>query len=79
MECVCGGVKQRWLIVFSEAAQARELKTLEKAQSKEREAAEKEWRKLEGKTFNCPADAEQAVGQYNQSGNTIRPKPRSVR
>jgi len=66
VECVYGGVKQRWLIVFSEAAQARELKTLEKAQSKEREAAEKEWRKLEGQTFNCPADAEQAVGQYNQ-------------
>lgn len=64
--CEYAGVKQRWLIVFSEAAQARELKTLEKAQTKELEAAQKEWRKLEGQTFNCVADAEQALAQYNK-------------
>jgi len=60
------GIKQRWLIVFSEAAQARELKTLEKTQAKELEAAQKEWRKVEGLTFNCIADAEQAMAQFNK-------------
>jgi transposase len=65
-ECEYAAVKQRWLIVFSEAAQAREAKTLEKAQAKELVAAQKEWRKIEGQTFNCTADAEQALEQYNK-------------
>jgi transposase len=51
--CEYAGVQQRWLTVFSEAAQARELKTMEKAQAKEREAAQKERRKVNGQTFNC--------------------------
>jgi len=59
-------IKQRWLVVFSKAAQVRELKTLGKAQAKELEAAEKEWRKIEGQTFNCTADAEQALAQFNK-------------
>lgn len=33
VECEYAGIKQRWLVVFSEAAQVRELKTLEKAQA----------------------------------------------
>jgi transposase len=65
-ECEYAGVKQRWLIVFSEAAEARELKTLEKAQTKELGTAQKEWRKIEGQTFNCGADAEQSLAQYNK-------------
>ena len=65
-ECEYAGIEQRWLIVFSEAAKARELKTLEKAQAKELEAAQKEWRKIEGQTFNCMADAQQALEQYNK-------------
>ncbi len=65
-ECEYGGVKQRWLVVFSAAAEAREMKTLEKAQAKEHETAQKEWRKIEGQTINCLADAEQVLGQYNQ-------------
>jgi transposase len=64
--CEYAGIKQRWLLVFSEAAQTRELKTLEKAQAKEREDAQKEWRKVESQTFNCVADAEQALGQFNK-------------
>jgi transposase len=66
VECEYAGIKQRWWVVFSEAAQGRELKTLEKAQAKELEVAQKEWRKIEGQTFNCLADAEQALRQYNQ-------------
>jgi transposase len=66
VECEYAGIKQRWLIVFSEAAQVRELKTLEKAQAKELETAQKEWRKIEGQTFSCIADAEQALVQFNK-------------
>jgi transposase len=61
------GISQRWLVVFSQAAQSRELKTLEKAQAKELEKARKEWRKLEGQTFNCQVDAEKALKQFNQN------------
>jgi transposase len=66
IECEYGGVKQRWLLVHSESAEAREMKTLEKTQAKELERAEKEWRKISGQTFNCLADAEQALRQFNQ-------------
>ncbi|HSQ18412.1 MAG TPA: hypothetical protein VLM83_11980, partial [Anaerolineales bacterium] len=59
-------IQQRWLVVFSQAAQMRELKTLEKAQAKELDRAQKEWRKLEGQNFNCQADAEKALEQFNR-------------
>ncbi|MCU0394913.1 MAG: IS1634 family transposase, partial [Chitinophagaceae bacterium] len=47
-----GGVAQRWLVVFSQAASERELKALEKAQIREQEAAEKQWRKVCQPVFN---------------------------
>jgi transposase len=53
-------------VVFSEAARNRELETLEKTQAKELETAHKDWRKLEGQTFNCQTDAENALGQFNK-------------
>jgi transposase len=61
-----GGVNQRWLIVFSQAAYERELKTLAKAQVREQEAAEKLWRKVRQLVFNCQEDAEAACKQFNQ-------------
>jgi transposase len=61
-----GGVPQRWLVIFSEAAQKRESKTLEKSRAKEWASAQKDWQKLADQTFNCQADAEAAVGQFNQ-------------
>lgn len=64
--CEYAGIQQRWLVVFSQAAQGRELKTLQKAQTKEMEKAQKEWRKLAGQTFNCQADAKKALEQFNQ-------------
>jgi transposase len=66
VSCEYAGIQQRWLVVFSQAAQVRELKTLEKAQAKELDRAQKEWRKLEGQNFNCQADAEKALEQFNQ-------------
>jgi transposase len=61
-----GGVAQRWLVVFSQAACDRELKTLGKAQVREKEAAEKQWRKVCQPVFNCQEDAEAACKQLNQ-------------
>jgi transposase len=66
VSCEYAGIQQRWLVVFSQAAQVRELKTLEKAQAKELDRAQKEWRKLEGQAFNCQADAEKALEQFNR-------------
>jgi transposase len=64
--CEYAGIAQRWLIVFSEAARNRELKTLEKAQAKELVNAQKDWRKFAEQTFNCQEDAEAALAQWNQ-------------
>jgi len=61
-----GGVAQRWLVVFSQAACERELKTLGKAHAREKEAAEKQWRKVCQPVFNCQEDAEAACKQFNQ-------------
>lgn len=66
VSCEYAGIQQRWLVVFSQAAESRELKTLEKAQAKELEKAQKEWRKLARQRFNCQADAEKALEQFNQ-------------
>ena len=61
-----GEIPQRWLVVFSQAAYARELHTLTKNQEKERQAAEKLWHKLGLQTFNCQEDAETAAKKFNQ-------------
>lgn len=66
VSCEYAGIQQRWLVVFSQAAQSRELKTLEKAQAKELEKAQKEWRKQVGQRFNCQADAEKSLEKFNQ-------------
>jgi transposase len=72
------GIQQRWLVVFSQAAQSRELKTLKKAQTKELEKAQKEWRKLEGQTFNCQEDAEKALVQFIQKWKYHRANAQAV-
>jgi len=61
-----GGVTQRWLVVFSQTAYERELKTLGKACAREQETAEKQWRKVCQPVFNCQEDAEAACKQFNQ-------------
>lgn len=66
IEIEYGGIAQRWLVVFSQAAHDRELKTLEKKQAREQEAAEKQWRKVCQPVFNCQEDAETACAQFNQ-------------
>src|SRR5271157_3290831 len=61
-----GGIQQRWLVVNSEAAAEREERGLERRQAKEIETAGIQWRKLMQQSFNCQADAEQALALFNQ-------------
>lgn len=68
-----GGITQRWLVVFSQIAYERELKTLEKAKLREQEAAEKQWRKACQPVFNCQEEAEAARQQFNQRWKYHRP------
>ncbi len=61
-----GGIRQRWLVVYSEVAAEREEKGLERKQAKELETARVQWRKLMQETFNCQTDAEKALALFNQ-------------
>jgi transposase len=64
--CEYAGISQRWLILFSQTAQSRELKTLQKAQAKELDKAQKEWRKLY--LFSVQSD-----GKKGQTAGKNRP------
>lgn len=48
-----GGVRQRWVVVFSRSARDREEKTLER----ERRTLEKAQKEITGLRFSCPDDA----------------------
>ena len=56
IEVEYGGVKQRWVVVFSEKAFARETKTLEKKIKKEKEQVEKEVWHLSNQEFYSKED-----------------------
>ena len=66
VEVIYADIPQRWLVVFSQAAYERELQTLTRAEEKELQTIEKQWRKLCGQGFNCQADAQTAADQFNQ-------------
>jgi transposase len=56
-----GQVAQRWLLVYSEQAYQREMKSLEKQVEKELEATKKELRELSKQQFQCEKDAFKAA------------------
>jgi transposase len=56
-----GGINQRWLVVFSEAAHTREMATFNKNLKKKREEAEKALWHLSNQEFACETDANAAV------------------
>ncbi len=60
-EMTYGGIRQRWILVFSEKAYAREMKTLEKRISLEKERIEKKLWHCSKQEFNCKTDALQAL------------------
>ena len=66
IEITYGEIKQRWLVIFSQAAYERELHTLKRNQEKEFQVVEKQWHKLCLQTFNCQEDAQNGANQFNQ-------------
>ena len=54
-------VEQRWLVVYSEKAARREEKTLQRRLSKEKESAQRQWRKLQHQQFDSPQQAQAAM------------------
>jgi len=74
-----GGVRQRWLIVWSEQAERRERATLQQRVSQEREEAEQAWKSLVRHEFPSREAAEEAVGRltgkwvYHQAEVRYRP------
>ena len=56
-----GDVKQRWIVVFSEKAYSREMKTLEKQINREKEKLEKDLWHFSHQEFNCKDDGLKAL------------------
>jgi transposase len=60
------GIKQRWLLVYSQQAYEREYKTLTKNIRKENEEEGKRLWHLSNQAFACEADALKAAAQFNR-------------
>jgi len=56
-----GKTRQRWLLIYSEQAYSREIKTLERQIKKEFELKTKELKKFSSKTFDCECDAKASL------------------
>jgi transposase len=80
-----GGIVQRWLVVYSQAAYEREMHGLEKRLAKETERVQQAWRKLCRTEFSCEADARTAQAafdkqwRYHQAVAKIEPVSRYSR
>jgi transposase len=61
-----GSIEQRWLLVYSEQAYAREAKTLKKRIQKEKDEASRELRKLSHMDFDCEKDAQEALRRWGK-------------
>jgi len=57
------GIKQRWIVVYSDKAKERSQKTLEKELKNELNATEKKIWHLSNKPFYCANDAEKAIDE----------------
>lgn len=60
------GVPQRWLLIFSEKAYEREMKTFRKNLEKELEKKEKELKHLRNTAYACAADAEKGAQAFSR-------------
>ena len=63
---IYGGVNQRWLIIYSEQAYKREIKTFEKNLEKERERNAKALKHLCNEAFACEQDAEKTAKKFSK-------------
>jgi transposase len=61
-----GGVKQRWLLVFSKEAYEREIITLKKKIVKESEKELRDFLKLCNTAFNCKVDAQKTINSFKK-------------
>jgi len=68
------GIRQRWILVFSEKAYAREMKTLEERINREKERIEKKLWHLSKQGFNCKKNEKVTVKKQKTSGGRGRPK-----
>ncbi len=68
-----GGVPQRWLVVYSDAASHREVATLEKKIAKAQGVAETSFKRLQHKTFDTYSAAEAAVADISKSWKYHQP------
>ena len=60
------GVPQRWMLIFSEKAYEREMKTFRKNLEKELEKKEKELKHLRNTAYACAADADKAAQAFTR-------------
>lgn len=63
---VYGGIKQRWLLVYSQQAYEREKKTLLKKIARERDELTRDFWHLGNQIFNCQIDAEKIATALNK-------------
>jgi len=70
---IYGGVKQRWWVIFSQAAYDRESKTFARKLAKAAVRAQSALAKLEKQIFACRPDAEQAVAKAAAKWRYHRP------
>lgn len=61
VEVTYGDIAQRWLVVYSQAADEREAKSFARRLVRQREQAEKQLRRLQRRAFACEADAREAL------------------
>lgn len=61
------GVEQRWLIIYSQKAYEREIKSYEKRYQKHLEKEEKTIKKHLKEIFSCKIDAKKAIDKLNKS------------
>ena len=66
-----GEIEQRWLLVFSEEAFKKEVKTLIQNYSKLSEKECKNFKKLSKESFICQEDAEKALAKFEKATNHI--------
>lgn len=63
---IYGGVKQRWLVVFSEKRKTQAIRTLQTHITKEAAQAKKELKKLQATEYSCSKDAERALRSWEE-------------
>lgn len=73
------GIKQKWLLIQSEAAKHKEMKTLAKRLQKQTEKAVKSFTKLGKEAFSCEGDARKALTQWEGSSPMIRVSSVNIR